>query len=135
MRGRDYIIGGRDPLMRRALGRARYHVKWVKVASGGASKISTGASTSWYQSRLRSVAFSTRRWCRSGVYITWFQESGRHAEKSRSTPVRDLGPDAEAHAMRVVAVVMGGGQALHRHLQWFRDGLVFEAHRLVYHSA
>jgi len=38
-------------------------------------------------------------------------------------------------AASLTATLVWGGQPLYRNVQWFRGGLVFEAHRLLYHSA
>jgi len=38
-------------------------------------------------------------------------------------------------AGRHLVELRGAAGSLHRNVQWYRGGLVFEAHRLLYHSA
>ena len=71
---------------------------------------------------------------------------GRESERERARekePVEEsLDSPPEAHPRDIAenlpeSGAVGGGseQPLYKNVQWFRGGLIFEAHRLLYHSA
>ena len=43
--------------------------------------------------------------------------------------------ERDSHPVTLAPLLLLGAMPLYRNVQWFRGGLVFEAHRLVYHSA
>ena len=69
------------------------------------------------------------------------RESEREREREKEPVEESLDSPPEAHPRDIAenlpesgAVGEGSEQPLYKNMQWFRGGLVFDAHRLLYHS-